>query len=81
MAKEEDKYAMIRDKLRDFPSGPGLYFMKGADGKVLYIGKAKNLRSRVASYFQPGSDLLASRGPKITEMLTKVEIVDGSLVA
>ncbi len=76
MAKEEDKYAMIRDKLRDFPNGPGLYFMKDAGGKVLYIGKAKNLRSRVASYFQPGSDLLASRGPKITEMLTKVQTVD-----
>jgi excinuclease ABC subunit C len=76
MTKEEDKYVIIRDKLKDFPTGPGLYFMKDAGGKVLYIGKAKNLRSRVASYFQPGSDLLATRGPKITEMLTKVLTVD-----
>ena len=43
---------------------------------MLYIGKAKNLRSRVASYFQPGSDLTTSRGPKIAEMLGKVETVD-----
>src|SRR4030042_1860426 len=76
MAKEKDKYAMIRQKIRDFPTGPGLYFMKGANDKVLYIGKAKNLRSRAASYFQPGSDLHATRGPKIAEMIAKVESVD-----
>jgi excinuclease ABC subunit C len=50
--------------------------MKGAKDEVLYIGKAKNLRSRVASYFQPSSDIIASRGPKIVEMLNKVETVD-----
>ncbi|MBL7153542.1 MAG: UvrB/UvrC motif-containing protein [Phycisphaerae bacterium] len=59
-----------------FPTGPGLYFMKGRGEKVLYIGKAKNLRSRVASYFQQSSDLVASRGPKIAEMLTKVKTID-----
>ena len=76
MAKEKDIFESIRKKIRDFPTGPGLYFMKGRLQKVLYIGKAKNLRSRVASYFQPGSDLIASRGPKIVEMLDKVETVD-----
>ncbi|TKJ38981.1 MAG: excinuclease ABC subunit C [Planctomycetes bacterium B3_Pla] len=62
--------------MKDFPTGPGLYFMKGSGDKVLYIGKAKNLRSRVASYFQPGSDLTASRGPKIAEMIGKAATVD-----
>ena len=76
MAQEEDKYATIRQKIRDFPAGPGLYFMKGPKDKVLYIGKAKNLRSRAASYFQPSSDLIASRGPIIAEMIAKVESVD-----
>jgi excinuclease ABC subunit C len=76
MAKEKDILESIRKKVRTFPAGPGLYFMKGPAEKVLYIGKAKNLRSRVASYFQPGSDLIASRGPKIVEMLEKVETVD-----
>jgi excinuclease ABC subunit C len=50
--------------------------MKGPKDEVLYIGKAKNLRSRVASYFQPASDIMESRGPKIVEMLNKVETVD-----
>jgi excinuclease ABC subunit C len=50
--------------------------MKGAKEEVLYIGKAKNLRSRVASYFQPSSDVAETRGPKIAEMLNKVETVD-----
>ena len=66
----------IREKIQGFPTGPGLYFMKGAKEEVLYIGKAKNLRSRVASYFQPSSDIAETRGPKIAEMLYKVEVVD-----
>jgi excinuclease ABC subunit C len=76
MAKTEEKLKRIREKIKDFPAGPGLYFMKGSGDKVLYIGKAKNLRSRVASYFQPGSDLISTRGPKIAEMIAKVESVD-----
>lgn len=50
--------------------------MKDPKDKVLYIGKAKNLRSRVASYFQQTADIAASRGPKIAEMLTKIETID-----
>lgn len=71
-----DRLKPIREKIQGFPTGPGLYFMKGAKEEVLYIGKAKNLRSRVASYFQAGSDIMESRGPKIVEMLNKVETVD-----
>jgi len=50
--------------------------MKGQKDKILYIGKAKNIRSRVSSYFQKSSDLLSSRGPKIVEMLEKVRTLD-----
>jgi excinuclease ABC subunit C len=71
-----DKFEAIRKKIKGFPTGPGLYFMKGPKDKVLYIGKANNLRSRVASYFQQAGDLTVSRGPKIAEMLSKVETVD-----
>ena len=71
-----DRFETIRKRIKSLPNGPGLYFMKGPRDRVLYIGKAKNLRSRVASYFQQGADLAASRGPKIVEMLDKVETVD-----
>jgi predicted GIY-YIG superfamily endonuclease len=76
MNPEKDKFETVREKIKTFPMGPGLYFMKGHADKVLYIGKAKNLRARVASYFQPSSDLASSRGPKIVEMVNKVEAID-----
>ncbi len=66
----------IRETIRTFPTGPGLYFMKDAADKVLYIGKAKNLRSRAGSYFQPGVNLGQSRGPWIVEMISKTATVE-----
>ena len=42
----------IRDAWRRLPSRPGVYRMIGADGEVLYVGKAKNLKNRVAMYAQ-----------------------------
>jgi excinuclease ABC subunit C len=73
---QQNQLEKIRRQIKDFPAGPGLYFMKGPADKVLYIGKAKNLRSRVASYFQPAGEPAASRGPKIAEMIGKVRTVD-----
>src|SRR5690349_23275779 len=40
-----------RRKARAFPTTPGVYLMKDARGRVIYIGKAVNLRSRASSYF------------------------------
>ncbi|MHC4758986.1 MAG: GIY-YIG nuclease family protein, partial [Planctomycetota bacterium] len=76
MSNSEEKMERIRESIRGFPTSSGLYFMKGKKEKVLYIGKAKNLRSRAASYFQPSAKIGESRGPKIVEMLGKVETVD-----
>lgn len=78
MKNQQDKKSQdaIREAIRSFPTSPGLYFMKDADEKVLYIGKAKNLRSRVSSYFQPGANLAESRGPWIVEMIDKTVSVD-----
>lgn len=40
-----------REKVREFPTTPGVYLMKDAKGRVIYVGKAVNLRSRASSYF------------------------------
>src|SRR5690606_28445727 len=41
----------IREKVRQLPTTSGVYLMKDALGRVIYVGKAVNLRSRVGSYF------------------------------
>ena len=72
-AKESPRLTRIRDQIKEFPASPGVYLMKDADGVVLYVGKAKNLRDRVSSYFQPSADLHQSRSPWIAEMAEKME--------
>jgi len=57
--------------LRTLTEEPGVYRMIGADDKVLYVGKAKNLRRRVSSYFQK---TLSS--PRIAMMIAQVQRVD-----
>lgn len=47
----------IKEKISLFPDSPGVYLMKDARGKIIYIGKAKSLRERVRSYL--GKDLAA----------------------
>ena len=42
----------LRLKLEALPKEPGIYLMKGKDGEIIYVGKAKNLRNRVRSYFR-----------------------------
>jgi len=46
----------LESQLKALPREPGVYLFRGSDGAVLYIGKAKSLRSRVRSYFQAGRD-------------------------
>ena len=47
-----DSQSVLRDKVRRTALGPGIYLMKDQAGKILYVGKAKSLRRRLASYFQ-----------------------------
>ncbi|MFW6145904.1 MAG: excinuclease ABC subunit UvrC [Planctomycetota bacterium] len=63
--------AALRERLADLPADPGVYLFKDAEGRVLYVGKAKSLRSRVSSYFQPGANLIESRGPEIERMIAQ----------
>ncbi len=54
------------------PASPGVYLMKGSDGEVLYVGKAKNLRNRLRSYLNAGRD---SR-PQIRFLLDRTVAVE-----
>jgi hypothetical protein len=52
----DDKPETLQQKLDNLPTDPGVYKFLDADGSVLYVGKAKNLRARVRQYFRPGAD-------------------------
>ena len=49
MAKS--KIEALRERAATLPTSPGVYLMKNDDGTVIYVGKSRNLRSRVSSYF------------------------------
>jgi excinuclease UvrABC nuclease subunit len=65
---------MQRSELSKFnlPDCPGVYLFKQGR-KVLYVGKATSLRDRVRSYFD--DDLIATRGPRVVDMVTKSDRV------
>jgi len=52
----------LQEKIRALPTRPGVYLYKNADGEVIYVGKAKNLRSRVRSYLLEASQANAKTG-------------------
>jgi excinuclease ABC subunit C len=57
----------------NIPDNPGVYFFK-KDREILYIGKATSLKDRVKSYFS--SDVIATRGPVILDMVFKADSID-----
>jgi len=61
---------MLKAKAIDLPEKPGIYFFKNAAGEVVYIGKARDLRDRVKSYFQPTDDL------KVRAILAEAAAID-----
>jgi len=60
------------EKVRKFPNAPGVYLMKDALGRVIYIGKAKNLRARAGSYFHKA----AGQDRRICDWIGEVADVD-----
>src|SRR5438874_1163295 len=60
------------EKVRLFPNTPGVYLMKDAQGRVIYVGKAKNLRARAGSYFHK----TASGDRRIADWIGEVVDVD-----
>ncbi|HSG18730.1 MAG TPA: excinuclease ABC subunit UvrC [Anaerolineae bacterium] len=63
----------IKEILANLPSRPGVYVHKDKEGRVLYVGKAVNLRSRVRSYFQKNVDSFKTR--RLREQVADIEII------
>lgn len=57
----------LYEKVRTLPTAPGVYLYKNAEGEVVYVGKAKNLRSRVRSYLLEASQANAKTGTLMRE--------------
>src|SRR5450631_1130515 len=57
----------LYEKIRTLPTKPGVYLYKNAEGEVIYVGKAKNLRSRVRSYLLAASQANAKTGSLMRE--------------
>jgi len=69
-----------QNKLRLTPSNPGVYLMKNNAGKIIYIGKAKNLKKRISSYFTktqfelPKTEILVSKIADFEYIVTRNEV-------
>lgn len=63
-------------KLDSFPTQPGVYLMKNAEGEVIYVGKANNLRQRVKQYFVPGGD----GRPQVPFLVLKIDQIETIVV-
>jgi excinuclease ABC subunit C len=66
----------IKAQLDTLPTKPGCYLMKDKAGKVIYVGKAVNLRSRVRSYFHAS----AQHGPRIKQLVRKITDIEWIVV-
>lgn len=64
--------SQLKEQLNALPARPGVYLMKDERGKILYVGKAVNLRNRVRSYFHAS----ASHTPKIQRLVKRIAEVD-----
>ncbi|MBU2535968.1 MAG: excinuclease ABC subunit UvrC [Chloroflexota bacterium] len=63
---------LIEEQLNRLPDSPGVYLLRDAEGVILYVGKAANLRHRVRSYFGAGQKL----SPKLLKMVSRVADID-----
>jgi excinuclease ABC subunit C len=77
---ELDIFTILKERVKEFPVTPGVYLMKGINDKIIYVGKAKNLKSRLKSYFgtqtdmTPKTKILVKSILEIEYVLTKTEV-------
>jgi excinuclease ABC subunit C len=62
----------LKEKLEMLPTDPGVYLHKNSEGKVLYVGKAKNLRNRVRQYFQKSRPKI----PRIERLISQISDIE-----
>ncbi|HUB98515.1 MAG TPA: excinuclease ABC subunit UvrC [Solirubrobacterales bacterium] len=63
----------LAERRRELPDQPGVYLFYGSDGELLYVGKARSIRKRVASHFSGGNTRLTSRVDRIDTLVTANE--------
>jgi len=68
----------LHEKIRALPTQPGVYLYKNAEGEVIYVGKAKNLRARVRSYLLESSQADAKTGSLMREAVDLEFILVGN---
>jgi excinuclease ABC subunit C len=68
----------LHQKIKTIPTNPGVYLYKNAEGEVIYVGKAKNLRARVRSYFVEGASDNAKTGSLLREAVDVEYIMVGN---
>lgn len=59
------------EKAAQAPEGPGVYLLKDRRGRVVYVGKARNLRDRLRSYIQPRPDTASASPPRLVAMASR----------
>ncbi len=69
------KLEEIRKKIREFPSTPGVYVIKNAAGKTIYIGKARSLRARLSSHFRLGGSTEPMKGHLLRRDARDIELL------
>ena len=69
----ESRTERIEAQLKSTPAKPGVYLFRGSKDAVLYVGKAKSLRSRVRSYFRGGDSRLGLEN--LTDRVERIEVI------
>jgi excinuclease ABC subunit C len=71
-SRQPEDNTLAAEKVRSFPQTPGVYLMKDAAGRVIYVGKAKSLRARAGSYFLRA----AAEDPRTAKLVLEIRDID-----